>query len=132
MLVPLYLKLLGQLHEAKLMRVAEIESAAIPAIVWMAQAGVPFDSEQWKLLADTARSDTQRLALELEAAAPPNVKGLFGEVWNWDSPDQVKEILALAGCPVQATGDAVLAGLDHPLAALLRDYRDARTRDDLR
>jgi DNA polymerase-1 len=75
-----------------------------------------------------ANADAVRLLGELNAAAPEKPGGLFEGDWNWNSPEQVKQVLSLAGCPVTSTADGVLAGLDNPLAALLRDYRDASKR----
>ena len=94
----------------------------------MASAGVPFDRAAWQALADGAARDATRIAADLDAAAPPKIDGLFGGVWNWDSPDQVREALAAAGCVIESTRDDELAAVGHPLAALVRDYRDARKR----
>ena len=46
-----------------------------------------------------------------------------------DSPEDVRRAFALAGVDIDSTRDNVLAALDHPLAALVRDYRDARKRE---
>jgi DNA polymerase I len=127
--VPLYRQLTAKLADAGLVRAAAIESSALPAIASMSHAGVPFDRDHWQALATKAKADALRLAAELAETAPPKVDGLFGGTWNWDSPDQVREVLAQVGCPIESTNDAVLAALDHPLANLLRDYRDARKRE---
>jgi DNA polymerase I-like protein with 3'-5' exonuclease and polymerase domains len=127
-LVPLYRHLMGKLDEAKLTITATIESAAIPCLAWMSAAGVPFDRERWRSLATTARSEAEQAKSALDAVAPQRPGTLFNESWNWDSPEQVKEALALAGCTVESTADGILASLDHPLAALLRDHRDGSKR----
>src|SRR5262249_34540185 len=127
-LVPLYRALMQKLTVAGLERAAEIESAALPCVVWLARSGVPFDKHRWLQLATVAKADADRVAEELNALAPPQPGLLFPEPWNWDSPEQVQRALALAGCPVESTADRVLAALDHPLAELLRDYRDASKR----
>ena len=127
-LAPLFRKLTQKSDAAGLSRPAAIEAGALPAIAWMAAAGVAFDRAAWQALADGAAADAARLAAELDAAAPAKVDGLFGGTWNWDSPDQVKDALAAAGCAVTSTRDDDLAAVDHPLAALLRDYRAARKR----
>jgi DNA polymerase-1 len=46
--------------------------------------------------------------------------------WNWNSPAQVKEALALIGHKVETTTDDALAAVDHPLAGAVRDYRAAK------
>jgi DNA polymerase-1 len=94
----------------------------------LSATGVPFDAARWRAIARTAGEEAVRAREALDAAAPERPGTLFGESWNWDSPEQVKEALALAGCPVESTADGVLAALDHPLAAILRDYRDAQKR----
>src|SRR5262245_3225646 len=127
--VPLYRALSGKLKDAGLDRVAALESAAVPAVAWLSASGVPFDGARWHALASVAKSEADRVASDLDAAAPPRADGLFPEDWHWDSADQVKQALALAGCPVESTGDYVLAGLDHPLAELVRDHREARKRE---
>jgi DNA polymerase-1 len=127
-LVPLYLALSEKLKAEGLEQAAAIESAAVPCIAWLSAAGVPFDAARWRAIARTAGEDAARARAALDAAAPERPGTLFGENWNWDSPEQVKEALALAGCPVESTVDGVLASLAHPLANLLRDYRDAQKR----
>jgi DNA polymerase I len=127
-LVPLHCKLMDELQAANLTATAEIESAALPCITWMAGAGVQFDSDTWSSIARGARAEAERLALQLDAAAPDKPGELFDGSWNWDSPEQVKQALGLAGCPVDGTRDDVLAALEHPLARLIRDYREASKR----
>src|SRR5215211_5577881 len=41
-----------KIREADLHKVADIECRALPAITWMANAGVPFDSERWRSCLD--------------------------------------------------------------------------------
>ena len=126
--MPLYRALSEKLKADGLTDSAEIESAAVPAIAWLAASGVPFDAGRWRALAKASGEEAGRAKAALDAAAPERPGTLFGEVWNWDSPEQVKEALALAGCKVESTADGILAALDHPLAALLRNYRDAQKR----
>jgi DNA polymerase I len=127
-LVPLFRALSEKLKTNGLTRATAIESAAIPCIAWLSASGVPFDSERWKSLARAAKVEAEQARATLDAAAPERPGTLFGDNWNWDSPEQVKEALALAGCSVDSTADGVLAALDHPLPNLLRDYRDAHKR----
>src|SRR5262249_27057567 len=80
-------------------------------------------------LAVTANVESDRLASDLDALAPiPSQPCLFGGGWNWDSPAQTKQALEGAGCLVESTDDDSLAKADHPLAELLRKYREARKR----
>jgi DNA polymerase-1 len=127
-LVPLFRSLSTQIKAANLERVADIERRCLPAVVWTARNGVAFDRAAWDVLAATAQADAERLAVELNAAAPRR-PGSFGfDTWNWDSPVQVKEAFAAASVKVENTADETLATISHPLAALLRQYRDATKR----
>lgn len=126
-LIPLLRAMNDHLTRDHLQRVAEVECRALRAFVWMARSGLPFDRRAWLALADKAASEKARLAGELDATAPPKGEaGLFGhhEQWNWDSPQQVKEVLGLAGEDVDTTCDAQLALLDGPLPALIRRHRE--------
>src|SRR5262249_40913178 len=106
-----------------------LESAALPCIVWLARSGVPFDRDRWRALAAAAKVDADRGAGERNTAAPPRPGTLVAEPWNWDSPGPAQRALGVAGCPGGAPADGVLAALDHPLARLLRDHRDARKKE---
>jgi DNA polymerase I-like protein with 3'-5' exonuclease and polymerase domains len=127
-LVPLYNALDVKIQAADLATVAEIEHRCLPALAWLGGNGVAFDMETWTALAAEADAEAHRLAGELDALAPaPSQPGMFGS-WSWDSPAQVKQALAAVGCIVESTDDDHLAKADHPLAALLRKYREARKR----
>jgi DNA polymerase I len=123
-----------QLHEALatkvnavgMERVTGIESRCLPAMAWMSAAGAPFDLAAWMALADEAAADVARLRAELDGAAPAN--GMFAGNWNWDSPVEVKKAFAAAGVAMEKTDDDTLAGVNHPMADLLRDYRSATKR----
>jgi DNA polymerase-1 len=116
-----------QLAEAKLTDVATIENRAVPALAWLSSSGVGFDRAGWDRLADEANVEAERLVDELELAAPVRDQPeLYGSGWNWNSPKDVAEALRAVGHAVEGTGDDTLAAIDHPLAALLRDYRSAK------
>jgi DNA polymerase-1 len=128
---PLHDVLAAEIHKARLGRAAEIETRCLPAVVWLAQAGIPFDAPAWEALAAAAAAEAERLGPEVDAAAPsppPGRKAFFGDGWNWDSPAQVKEAFALLGVRLESTDDEVLAAVEHPLAGLVLRRRDARRR----
>ena len=128
-LATLYQALARKIRAANLDNAATIERRCLPAIVWMTQTGVAFDRATWQALATSAGQEADTIRQELDGAAPSRPNTLDGmEPWNWDSPQQVKEALAVAGCQVDDTADETLAGVQHPLAAMLRGYRDARKR----
>jgi DNA polymerase-1 len=121
----LYDPLISKIHNAELSAVATIENRAVPAFVWMACAGAPFDVEAWAALAEEATERDRSLIEQLDAKAPPR-EGCFGMgAWNWNSWQDVIEAFAALGFKLDRTNDAALAGVDHPLAALLREHRSA-------
>jgi DNA polymerase-1 len=128
-LAPLLEVLTARIREAGLVEAAEIERRCLPAVCWLAGQGVAFDRAAWQVLARSAGEEADALRQELDLAAPSRPGTFDGfSPWNWDSPEQVKEALDLAGCPVADTADETLAAVDHPLAQLLRRYRLARKR----
>jgi DNA polymerase-1 len=119
--------LVPKLKDAGLAAAAAIENRALPAMVWLSSSGVAFDRDAWQSLADAAQADAERLIKELDRTAPARTQGeMFGTGWKWDSPQHVADALKSIGHTVVDTHDNTLAGIDHPLAALLRDYRAAQ------
>jgi DNA polymerase-1 len=125
-LLPLYEALDTKVREAGLAQAAEIEKRCLPAVVWLSASGIGFDADGWHQLANDAAVRTESLARELDAAAPDRPGHLTREgAFDWNSPQQVKEAFALLGHALDSTDDDALAGVAHPLAGLLRDYRSA-------
>jgi DNA polymerase-1 len=128
-LVPLHEALAKQVRVAGLAEVASIETRALPAFAWLARSGVAFDPAAWDALTREAERAAQELADRLDEAAPHRPGFLAREgAWGWDSPQQVQAAFAAAGVNLESTDDEALAGADHPMAALLRDYRAAQKR----
>jgi DNA polymerase-1 len=128
-LVPLLEKLTAKIKAANLEQAAQIEQRCLPGLVWLANNGVAFDCDRWEALAANAKVEAERLRSELNAIAPKCPDCLDFATWSWDSPQQMKEVFALVGVAIENTDDDALAGIDHPLAALLRQYRDAQKRN---
>jgi len=99
-LLPLAETLEAQVEEAGLAKVSEIEHRAILAMVWMKNAGVPFDVQRWEKCLENVKDDVHRLEEELAEFAP---KRPGGERWNWRSHQQVKEAFALVGIKLPNT-----------------------------
>ena len=91
---------------ADLQQVADIECRALPAITWMANAGVPFDSEGWRSCLDHKEAALGRLKDTLDDLAPdpPGDK-----MWNWNSPKQVIEAFRLLGVKLSDTKGETLS-----------------------
>ena len=118
-LLPLYQALDAQVREAGMAKVADIEHRCLPAVVWMTSTGVGFDTTAWTSLTQEAEALSTSLLpqLEVEAPARPGCHLALGGLWNFDSPEQVLEILQLLGFKVEKTDDDALAGIDHPRPA---------------
>jgi DNA polymerase I-like protein with 3'-5' exonuclease and polymerase domains len=122
----LYDRLTEKVRQAGMAAVAEIESRATPAFVWLAASGAPFDPGAWGALAAEAEGRERDLVERLDGMAPPRDGCLIGAgAWNWNSDDQVRLCFAGLGFDLESTGDEVLAGVEHPLAAALREHRSA-------
>jgi DNA polymerase I-like protein with 3'-5' exonuclease and polymerase domains len=126
----LHRRLTQDIHAAGLDRTAEIERRCLPAWWWMTTAGMPVDREAWGSLARQSRAERDRLRAELVELAPPRPGHLPGmAAWNLDSQPQVKQMLNLLGFEVADTKDQTLAGIEHPFADRLRQYRYAKWLD---
>ena len=122
-LIPLAAALESKIVGAGLEWVADIERRALPAMVWMANAGVPFDADGWGACLEgevAEKIGRSGLALDRLAPARPGGKG-----WNWRSSKQVLEAFGLLGVRLPNTQEDTLARCDHPLAEALLDYKNA-------
>ncbi|MDP9406193.1 MAG: DNA polymerase [Actinomycetota bacterium] len=100
------------LAEDGLERVAALEFAALPAVVWMEATGVPLDVPAWTALRDAAAVELVAAEAEL-AAALPGVKP--------DSPTQLIAALASLGVDVANVQEATLSAVAnrHPAVGLV-------------
>jgi DNA polymerase-1 len=119
----LFQVLQAEIHEARLDQVAGIENRCLPAVVWMASKGVPFDRQAWDALAVKASEDLQVVEAKLDEVAPVPEGSLVLGGRNWSSPQQVQAVLGSLGITVSDTGDETLASIEHPIGALLREHR---------
>jgi DNA polymerase-1 len=113
--------------EAKLEQTAQIEARCLPAVVWMSARGVAVDRHAWRALVETAEQEAIRLKQEMADLAPITPGEMFA-VWNWDSPADMKRLFEAVKVKVEDTADETLAGIDHPIAGLLRKYRERTKR----
>jgi DNA polymerase-1 len=110
---------------ANLESVAAIENRAVPAFVWLACSGAPFDAGAWLTVAVEAEERELGLIEKLDSIAPTR-DGCFGVgAWNWNSWQEVAEAFAELGIKLKSTDDAALATVNHPLAVTLREHRSA-------
>jgi len=123
-LLPLADVLALKAKEAKLELAAQIESRALPAIAWMANAGLPFDREGWIEHLKELEQEKRRLTEELDELAPECPDG---KARNWNSHQQVKEAFESAGVRLPNVQKKTLSRIDHPLAKTLLKYKKAAT-----
>ena len=111
-LLPLIAAIESKIVDSNLRKVTDIECRALPAITWMANAGVPFDSEGWRSCLDDKEAALGRLKDNLDELAPDPPES---EGWNWNSPKQVIEAFRLLGVPLSDTKGETLSRHEHPL-----------------
>jgi DNA polymerase-1 len=123
-LLPLADALAPRAKEAKLELTAEIEHRALPAMTWMANAGLPFDRKGWTEHLKRLAKEKSRLTKELDELAPARPGG---KIWNWNSHQQAREAFGLAGIELPNTQEKTLSRIDHPLAKILLKYKKVST-----
>jgi DNA polymerase-1 len=116
-----------KLADAHLGRTAEVETRCLPAVAWMARQGVGVSRQEWAALVEKAKADAASLRERMTTLAPVPPGEMFVS-WNFDSPAEVKRLFAALGVELGSTDDATLAGIDHPIAGMLRGYREATKR----
>jgi DNA polymerase-1 len=89
----------------------------------MSRNGVGFDAGAWRQLADEAEQRRQELEAQMNALVPLGERLFEPGERNWDSPEHVKAAFAQLGVTLDSTADEDLASVNHPLAALMREYR---------
>jgi DNA polymerase I len=117
------------LNSARLQKIGELENKALPCIAWASRHGVEFDRSAWKCLAAEAEAHREQLNEQLNSLYPEDKLTLFGKgSTNWDSQQQVQKAFARIGIPLKSTEDKALAGVSHPLAKAMREYRSISKR----
>jgi DNA polymerase I len=109
---------------AKLELAAEIECRTLPAMTWMANAGLPFDRKGWTEHLKKLEKKKSLLTKELDELVP---NAPDGKARNWNSQLQVKEAFGLAGVELPNIQEKTLTRIDHPLAKILLKYKKVST-----
>ena len=121
---PLLTAISAKIGEAELGDTAALERRALPAVVWMASKGVAVDRAAWSSLAVKAKDTADSLRQQMADLAPVRPGEMFA-TWNFDSPADVLHLFATLGLKVESTDDETLSGIDHRIAGLMRQYREA-------
>ena len=119
-LLPLAEELGRKVEAANVARAMEIEHRALPAVVWMSNAGVPFDAEGWGRRLKEIEAERARFAEKLNELAPDRPDG---GSWNWAAWQQVLKAFALLGIELPNVKEETLVRCDHPLASALLSHK---------
>src|SRR5262249_58965974 len=100
-LAPLRKALAKQIQESGQEQAAEIESRSLAAVAWLLQAGVGFDLAAWLTLAARSEDEAAELRKQLDEQAPARPGMLLdADLWNWNSPADVKAVFTALGLPL--------------------------------
>lgn len=131
-LVPLYRKMEEEAWRDGLEWTLEIENDCLPAVAWMAGAGVPFNPEVWKEQLIRSEREREESVKCLDSLAPRDPTSLFEgmSIRNWSSsPDIITVLKQVTGkTDIDSSDDAMLASIDHPICEELRKYRSLSAR----
>jgi DNA polymerase-1 len=127
-LLPLRERLLEELKEEELVRVAEIEFQAVSTIAEMELAGIKLDLARWKDLEVKVRERRDLAAQHLESFFPKPegilpLEGL-GPRLNLNSPKQITDAFRSLGIDLPDTKVWTLLKVEHPAAKALLQYRE--------
>jgi DNA polymerase I len=115
-----------ELIRENLSRIAQIEFDVVRVIGEMELRGIYVDTERWRKIIVARESEKVELKNKLheELKRIGFETDLFGNLEvNLNSTKELKAIFKRVGINLESTGDAELAAVDHPIAALLREYR---------
>jgi DNA polymerase-1 len=125
--------LAAQLELLDLSVVMALEMEALPTIAWMTYAGVPFDTERWRQLAESAQARQRELAMVLDQTFQAELAGKNGYLPGMaptidpDSPKQILHALQTLGLPIDSTQDEALVAMRdrHPVVSHIVDQAEA-------
>ncbi len=126
LLLIIYKKQKWELENSELTKIANLEFEVCKVVAEMELKGIYVGVASWQRLIDFCeikKGETEDKIHNLLIDEGFG-DGLFGNLQiNLNSTKELKGIFSKFGITLSATGDAELAQVDHPFAALLRDYR---------
>jgi DNA polymerase-1 len=147
----LFKSLCDRIKGQKMEEVARLEMEALPCIVWANVSGMPFDTALWAVPFGQSVARQEELFRQIRtdwltdarlweiAQSKCKVVGrqvgqrLMGFATDdradkvLSSPAQLTQFLRMCGLTVRSTNDDALAEMDHPLAELVRTWRECAT-----
>lgn len=119
------------LEKEGLVRIAKLEFAVTRVVAEMELMGIHVDKKKWMVIINELKKKrdvvAQKFQDDIRNLYPSNQFDLFGnlsDVININSQVQLMDLFnKRLKVDIPATGDAILAVLDHPIAKILREYR---------
>lgn len=130
-LIPIFERQWPKLKKEDLIKIAKLEFAVTRVVAEMELSGMHVNQEKWREIISRLKKKRDMIAKEFQEAIRPlyreNQVGLFGgmaDSINLNSQPQLMDLFNnRLRIEVPSTGDFVLAGVNHPVAKVLRDYR---------
>lgn len=130
-LFPIFNQQLVKLQKENLVNIAKLEFAATKVVAEMEHRGVYINTEKWKDIIKDLKVKREENALSFYSAIknyyPYQSMDLFGNAQppiNINSQVQLLDLFNnKLSIGIPSTGDAILEGVRHPVAEILRNYR---------
>jgi DNA polymerase I len=128
---PIFEKQLEKLKKENLINIAKLEFAVTRVVGDMELTGIYLNSDKWREIIEILRQKRVIYAHQFQEAIKPFYSAtaidLFGNVSDFININSQTQLMDLfnkrLGLNIPSTGDAILAGCTHPVAKILRDYR---------
>ena len=131
-LFPVFKQQWELLQKENLMKVAKLEFAVVSVVAEMELKGLRIDSKKWKSVISDLEKKRDQAAIQIQEEIRPlyavKQMGLFGDSVNVINLNSQPQLLDLfnnkLGIDIGSTGDAILERVNHPVAKLMRQYRE--------
>ena len=131
-LFPIFKKQFEILKKEDLLKVSKLEFQLISVVAEMELRGSKIDIKKWHENTEELKRKRDEIAAQIQVELKPYYKiqqaSLFGtgsDVLNLNSPVQIMEAFRKLNIDIASTGEAVLKTVDHPVAKLMLQYREA-------
>ncbi|NMB69861.1 hypothetical protein GYA27_01490 [candidate division WWE3 bacterium] len=128
---PIFEKQLEKLKKENLINIGKLEFAVTRVVGDMELTGIYLNQEKWRDIISRLKEKREKYAKEFQEAIKPyygaTAIDLFGNSSDFININSNVQLLELfnkrLGLDLPSTGDAILSGCTHPVAKMLRDYR---------